>query len=94
MNAIDTPAPTRPTASPARVLSAALGLALGVGLASFGVVLPWLAALVAVGSGWALGRNRTLVLLGLGLAAGGLTFIVVGIGWNLFDTPASGSGHG
>lgn len=76
------------------MLPPALGLVLGFGLASFGVVLPWLAALVAVVSGWALGRNRALVLLGLGLAAGGLAFIVVGIVWNLFDAPASGSGHG
>lgn len=94
MDAVATPTRSRSTASRATVLSSALGLVLGLGLASFGVVLPWLAALVAVVSGWALGRNRSLVLLGLGLAAGGVAFIVVGLGWNLLDAPAIGSGSG
>lgn len=91
MHSVDTlSSPHRTTV----VVAVIMGLVAGFAFSSFGMILPWLAALVVAVVGWALEKNRVLLYLAIGLATGGAVFLAVGLGWNLFDAPASGSGQG
>jgi hypothetical protein len=80
------------TRRPLPMAALMLGAAVGVGLSVFGLILPWLAACVAVVVAAVLGRQRVLVLLALGLVLGALAYIALGLFWNLIDDPSSASG--
>ncbi|MGH8524704.1 MAG: hypothetical protein ACREXY_10950 [Gammaproteobacteria bacterium] len=81
----------RPVA--ARGVVVAGGLVVGVGLSSFRLLWPWFIA-VAVAAVWlALKRRHPLLLwLALGVAAGGIAYIALGLALAPFDEPSSGAG--
>ena len=70
-----------------------LGLVVGVGLSSLGLVWPWVVSvgLAVIGLGL---RQRYAVLLwvALGIAGGALIYIVLGLVLSQFGEPTSGSG--
>ena len=70
-----------------------LGLVVGVGLSSLGLVWPWVVSvgLAAIGLGL---RQRYAVLLwvALGTAGGALIYIILGLALSQFGAPSSGSG--
>jgi hypothetical protein len=71
-----------------------VGAAAGVGISSFGLILPWAAACLVALVAVTLGRNRTLTFLAVGLAAGAVTYVALGLAMNVFDDPSSASGWG
>lgn len=71
-----------------------VGAAAGVGSSSFGLILPWAAACVIALVAVTLGRSRTLTFLAVGLAAGAVAYISLGLAMNVFDDPTSASGWG
>ena len=80
---------TRPVAIRAGIV--AIGLAIGVLLSPFNLLLPWIVSLGLVVVGLALRQRYPLLLwLALGVAGGALTYIV----WGLVKVgqPPSGSG--
>lgn len=74
-------------------LPLAVGTVAGFGLSSFGLALPWAAALLAVAAGLlATSRRPLLVQLALGLACGALAYIGLGLVRQLLDAPSADSG--
>jgi hypothetical protein len=67
----------------------------GFGLSSFGPLLPCAAGVVILAAGWAV-RHRTPMLLasGIGLVAGSMAYIALGLLLNAIGSPASNSGMG
>ena len=72
-----------------------LAVLAGCGLSTFGPLLPCAAGAVILTAGWAV-RHRTPVLLasGIGLVAGSMAYIALGLLLNAIGSPASGSGMG
>jgi hypothetical protein len=69
----------------------AMGLVIGVGLSSFGLLWPWIVSLVVAGVGLALRQRYPLLLwLALGVVCGALTYLVLGL--LIVGQPPSGSG--
>jgi hypothetical protein len=74
---------------------ALLAMLTGFGLSTFGPLLPCAAGAVILAAGWAV-RHRTPMLLaaGIGLVAGSMAYIALGLLLNAIGKPASGSGMG
>ncbi len=72
-----------------------LAVLAGFGLSTFGPLLPCAAGAVILAAGWAV-RHRTPMLLasGIGLVAGSMAYIALGLLLNAIGSPASGSGMG
>lgn len=70
-----------------------VGLAVGFGISTFGLALPWAAAALAVGAGLLVRSRRALFAqLGLGLVGGAVAYIGLGLVQQLFDAPSADSG--
>lgn len=72
-----------------------LAVLAGFGLSTFGPLLPCALGAVILVAGWAV-RHRTQMLLasGIGLVAGSMAYIALGLLLNAMGSPASGSGTG
>lgn len=86
--------PKAPRAFATRTSAAMLGVVLGLGLSSLlGLIWPWLVALVLAGLGLALNRRYPLLIwLALGVAAGGLGYLLLGWIVGLFGETSRGDG--
>jgi hypothetical protein len=70
-----------------------LGLVVGVGLSSLGLVWPWVASvgLAAIGLR-SRQRNALLLWAALGIASGALIYIILALSLSQFGEPSSGGG--
>ena len=72
-----------------------LAMLAGFGLSTFGPLLPCAGGAILLAAGWAV-RHRTPMLLaaGIGLVAGAMVYIALGLLLNAIGSPASRSGMG
>ena len=72
-----------------------LAVLAGFGLSTFGPILPCAAGAVILAAGWVVRpRTRMLLASGIGLVAGSMAYIALGVLLNAIGSPASGSGMG
>lgn len=72
-----------------------LAVLAGFGLSTFGPLLPCAVGAVILAAGWAVRHRRPMLLAsGIGLVAGSMAYIALGLLLNAIGSPASGSGIG